>query len=342
MCTKNQTLKTSQKTVLLVLGMHRSGTSLLASLLAELGFSGPNTLMPANENNKNGYFESLPIYHLNDDILREVGSYWNDWRSVDMRKISSSRREYFKERAKIIVKEEFLGSNLIYIKDPRICKLLPFWENVLDELNFQIFFVNTHRNPVDVSASLHKRDEIDVGLGLLVWLRYVLEAENLSRGKKRFFTSYNDVLLDPLKVADAMKEYFEISSVYSANSVGRLVDTSILHHRTDINETISNYNIPLMIRETLSIFEKWVCYGECANDYFLLDKYLEYFNGTSDLFSSPLQKLEEQARDLQCALLDASTAKEEVERVRSEYINSTSWKISAPVRFAGEIFKKFK
>lgn len=337
---ENRSSNIPQKTVLLVLGMHRSGTSLLASLLAELGCSGPVTLMPANENNKNGYFESLPIYHLNDDILKEAGSYWNDWRSVNMRRISSSRKEYFKEKAKKIVKEEFLNNNIIYIKDPRICKLLPFWQTVLGELGFRILFINTHRNPVDVSASLHKRDEIDLGLGLLVWLRYVLEAENFSRGNKRFFTSYSEVLADPLKVANSINECFQILPLYSTENLERLVDTNLLHHRTSINETINDHKIPVMIRETLSIFEKWVLYGECSDDYVVLDKYFDYFNGTSELFSDPLNKLEEQARDLQCALLDANEAKEETEKVRTEYINSTSWKISAPVRLVGKLLRK--
>ena len=64
---------------LVVLGMHRSGTSALAGVLSKTGYDLPKNLLPASFDNPKGYFESKEIIALNDDLFAEMGAVWSDW-----------------------------------------------------------------------------------------------------------------------------------------------------------------------------------------------------------------------------------------------------------------------
>lgn len=68
-----------RRQALLVLGMHRSGTSMCSGLLSKLGAASPKTLMKANERNPKGYYESSAFMAFHDKILASAGSDWADW-----------------------------------------------------------------------------------------------------------------------------------------------------------------------------------------------------------------------------------------------------------------------
>lgn len=65
---------TRNRQALLVLGMHRSGTSALTGVLAKLGATPPLTPMPDNEFNPKGYWVLHPLAMLHERILRSAGS----------------------------------------------------------------------------------------------------------------------------------------------------------------------------------------------------------------------------------------------------------------------------
>ena len=73
----------SQRPAILVLGMHRSGTSAVSGVIDASGAAGPKALAPANEWNLRGYFESPRIFDAHDELLAAVGSRWDDWRQLD-------------------------------------------------------------------------------------------------------------------------------------------------------------------------------------------------------------------------------------------------------------------
>lgn len=68
------------KVALVVLGMHRSGTSSVAGALAMLGAAAPRTLMAPGEDNPRGFWESQVLMGVNDRLLAAGGSNWRDWR----------------------------------------------------------------------------------------------------------------------------------------------------------------------------------------------------------------------------------------------------------------------
>lgn len=71
---------TVRRTAILVVGMHRSGTSALTRVISLLGADLPTNLALENADNETGHWESRDIYRLNGDMMASAGRTWKDWR----------------------------------------------------------------------------------------------------------------------------------------------------------------------------------------------------------------------------------------------------------------------
>lgn len=186
----------SMRRALLVLGMHRSGTSAVTGAIAQLGAAAPLTLMPANGCNERGFWESLRIMALNDELLASAGSAWHDWRAFDAGWYASPLMDGYTTRAKQLIEEEFGAADLFVLKDPRICRILPFWSTALGEMNIASRIVIPVRSPLEVAHSLASRDGFSREKALLIWLRHVLDAERETRHLPRAVVAMDDFLED--------------------------------------------------------------------------------------------------------------------------------------------------
>jgi hypothetical protein len=114
------------KILVVVLGMHRSGTSSVAGALVRLGAAAPQHLLAPNADNERGFWESPVIVDLNNAILAAAGTSWKDWRKFDLNKIDALKANAFRARAKEALAEEFGDVGFAVMKDPRMCRLMPF------------------------------------------------------------------------------------------------------------------------------------------------------------------------------------------------------------------------
>lgn len=185
---------------ILVLGMHRSGTSAVAGVMAHLGAALPRRLIPGNGNNERGYFESIPLNVFHEKLLKSAASCWRDWRRFDSQWLASPPAA-FKADAKRLLEEEFGEAPLFVLKDPRACRFIPFWLSVLNEGGIAPRAVIPLRSPFEVAASLRARDQFSIEDGLLLWLRHVLDAERETRALPRSFVAMDKFLTDWRKCA---------------------------------------------------------------------------------------------------------------------------------------------
>ena len=167
----------STRDAVLVLGMHRSGTSSVAGTLVKLGATPPKSLMGANSANPRGHWESSALAALNDEILKSAGSAWDDWRTFNAAWYTSPIAEEFRQKVVDELNKEYGDAKLVVIKDPRICRIVPLWSQVLNGSRHTVRFIIPVRSPLEVSRSLWIRDKIPISKGLLMWLRHVLDAE---------------------------------------------------------------------------------------------------------------------------------------------------------------------
>jgi len=171
----------SRRRSLLVLGMHRSGTSAVAGVCAILGAAPPARLMPPHQQNPKGFWESVPLTAQNDAVLAELDSTWHDWRALDRTKIEQLQGGSLAERASALFDEEFGDATLSVFKDPRICRFAPFWFDILVSKGITPLAILPLRHPLETALSLRTRDGFSLNLGLLLWLRHVLDAEASTR-----------------------------------------------------------------------------------------------------------------------------------------------------------------
>ncbi len=199
------------KLAVTVLGMHRGGTSAVARILSLLGADLPRDLLDASDDNPSGFWEPKPIMELNEACSLPREAHGTTSRRSPPSWYGSPPEGEFRERAVQQLEEQYPDSKLFVLKDPRICRLVPFWVAALDEFGAVPVFVTPVRNPLEVAASLKERNGFSTPKGLLLWLRHVLEAEHQTRGHPRVFISYERLLKDWEGEARAIADHLQIS-----------------------------------------------------------------------------------------------------------------------------------
>ena len=280
-----------RKIAILVAGMHRSGTSAQSRLLNLVGCDLPKTLMkPFPGNNEIGFWESQPLSDLNQNILLSTGSDWNDWRPFNSGWYASPVAGSFRERAQALLHQEFGDSRLFVMKDPRICRLLPFWIEVLETFGAEPRVVLPIRNPLDVAASLKQRDGIDASDGYLIWLRYMLEAESGSRNLRRAYSRYETLLSEPHAVMDRLGRDLDVSwpkreSVHAHAEIERFLSPELHHHQSDDAAFLTNPVLSRWLGKCFELFNRWSRGEVCETDVALLDRIRSAFDEATPLFS---------------------------------------------------------
>ncbi|MCT4372839.1 hypothetical protein CLG85_022035 [Yangia mangrovi] len=281
------------RTAVVVLGMHRSGTSALAGVLSLLGCDQPATLMVPNRNNEKGYFESNRIYQLHTQLFASAATSWDDWLPVSQSWLDSPRAAEFHERALAEMSNEFGSSSLFVLKDPRVCRLVPFWEKVFTEFGATPAYILTHRNPLEVASSLNKRDGMVIGMGLLIWLRHVLEAESGTRGRVRCFTSFGQLMQNWVGVAEKIQKTLDLSlpkfSLGAASEVDAFLVGGLQHHREAEQKVLQNPMLSIWVRDTYAILERWADEGEDSSDFERLDAIRAELDSTAPAFAQVLK-----------------------------------------------------
>ncbi len=225
----------------LVAGVHRSGTSAATRLLNLAGLDLPRTMMPANDANVRGYFESRPIYEAHEALFREAGTTWDDlspfppsdWRSQPW-------AEEWIDRLAALVDSEFEDSPFFVLKDPRICRLLPIWSVVLERLGIEVVYLLTVRNPLEVASSLKRQYGIRHHRALLLWLDHLISAERASRGRRRYFLGYDELLRDWKSALENMNRDLDLELPPRTADVDAeieaFLDGRLRHHEFDLAE----------------------------------------------------------------------------------------------------------
>ncbi len=187
---------TAQRIALLVLGMHRSGSSALTRVLALHGLALPRGLLEGREDNPRGFWEPRAVQVFDDALLAELGSAWDDPRPLGWPRLSAARLAELREAAAAILLIEYGDAPLVVLKEPRMARLMPVWRPALAAAGFTTRVAIPVRNPLEVAASLGVRDGIGLGQAARLWLGHVLAAERGSRGLPRTVVHYDLLLRD--------------------------------------------------------------------------------------------------------------------------------------------------
>lgn len=272
----------TKRTAIVVLGMHRSGTSVLTKIISTMGYELPKTLLTASKSNETGHWESILLNRLNDKILLSTGNTWQSWREISIGFSDIPNFESLRHEAIELLDTEFGIVNSFAFKDPRLCRLMEFWKPILQEINVDPIVICPIRNPLETALSLEQRNSIPQSVGLFIWLRYVLEAEISTRGIVRSFVHYADLLNNWQTTIEKISRETNIPFICKNEQDGRELSTFVSskyrHHVISDNSVIFDNIIPEWVRTTYSIFVKWSKESESESDFGELDRIRDALN----------------------------------------------------------------
>lgn len=233
-----------------VLGMHRSGTSALTRLLQSMGFwaGGEEDFPPADDHNEAGYWEHRGVWSIDEAILGTLGTNWFGSVDLDLSRLKAGPRALFRERARKIVQDLDRQGPWV-VKDPRLCLLFPFWREILE----RPFCVLIYRGPLPVARSLAARDGFPIPFGIALWERYTREALASTRGVPRILISHQELLADPEATLRRLHSHLarhrpELAGlqVPTAEKIRAVLDPSLVHHPPE-PEVERSYLNPLQL-----------------------------------------------------------------------------------------------
>ena len=309
---------------IIILGMHRSGTSAVSRLINMMGtYLGPEEKrMAAQPDNPKGFWERSDVMRLNNEILHAAGGSWDQVSQINLKSISGPDKEQFGGCISDILLE--MDAHRPWsLKDPRMCLTLPVWRSHLEIPVFLFVF----RNPVQVAQSLAKRNNLPLFIGIALWEYYTVKALNGIKGEKVIFIRYEDVMSDPVEATASIYKNLKECGVNGLKmpdqkEIEAFISADLFHHK-DNNEVFDEYlnvnqlNLVQFLQENPDI-RRLSTLKVSAGSLEVLNSY-----SLQILQSKGLKALENEKNDIHSELkqlhLDLNTAATEISRLRSAF-----------------------
>lgn len=218
--------------VVVIVGMHRAGTSLCARIIERLGIKLGGPLQPRDSFNADGYYELIPIVNCHNELLRASGTTWDTIRIV--RPFSHRETpEQIKDRLKRIVSDQLETANGVWaFKDPRTTHFLPLWKEIFSEMDVEPIWLLCVRDPRAVAASLLARDGLPLELGELLWIEHYLDALRHLGPEIRGVIHYDKWFSAPLdQLGVVVKATGAIASQRDMKEIAGTIKTDLRHHK---------------------------------------------------------------------------------------------------------------
>lgn len=222
-----------RKTAVVVLGMHRSGTSAFARVLNLCGAFLPAKLKPPQlGNNPKGFWEPEDVVELNERILGQMGGGWG--RVGFTLPADGDLVDEFMSDARAILATEYGDAKTIIIKDPRIGLLAPLWHRALLVAGYRPVYVVPVRHPLEVAQSLHARGDMTIGRGLSLWQAYMARIEIFADGQTDVVhVRFSDLLADWRQLVRRIGDRLDLQldDLSQADEVDQFLDPALHQQR---------------------------------------------------------------------------------------------------------------
>jgi hypothetical protein len=237
----------ADQVVVCVLGMHRSGTSLVSRMLNLLGvhLGSEDRLLPGCTSNPKGHWEHAAFVELNDQILSRYGGSWNEPPSLPRHWQNGRDITELRENARQFVIAQFAAERLWGWKDPRTCLTLPLWQELIGPMRYVVCV----RNPRSVAASLARRDGMGDEQADRLWLAYAQASIAGTLGCSRLFVFYEDLIEDWLPQLRRMAAFVghpeRADDPRVREAVGAFLERSLCHHHHTLEDLMEARQVSL-------------------------------------------------------------------------------------------------
>ncbi len=319
--------------VIAILGMHRSGTSLITRVINLMGayLGEEEDLMKPSPYNPEGYWEREDIAHINDNILKHFSLSWHTPLPLPQGWVEEARG--FKKEIQELVQKHFTDKPIWAWKDPRTTILFPLWKEALEEMGIELTVVFVVRCPLDVARSLEKRDGFTTDKGLGIWFNYNLCGLRSLEGVPAVVVSYDRFLSNWKEEVARLNSALDIVSEDN-DSIYNKVKPAIrldLRHSASTLEELKRLNAPYAVVELYELIDELSRKAKplCAiADNPLLKRLAREFFAYASFYREDMKKsfsLQDRLRDAEAQL--------------NAVLNSRSWKITEPLRRIKNVFK---
>lgn len=237
---------------IVVVGMHRSGTSAATRLVNMLGPALCSDLTEELSGNPTGHWESLSLIGVNDRLLSEMGRSW--WCPPP------AGTGFAAADARILTPPDEAAANFDAVhpnrpwvyKDPRLCLTLPFWRRALDRALAVVF---VYRNPIEVAKSLCARNDFSLHRGIATWERYNRLALANCGGLPTHVETYDDMVADPVGWCERVFAFLEScglpATMPAVSTIESFVVPQLRHSEHDRAEIAARFETVLPVLDAL-------------------------------------------------------------------------------------------
>ena len=241
------------RSLVLVVGSGRSGTSLFTGILQRLGFYVPKPEVPADETNPRGFAESQWVVDFHTRLLRSAGVQVSDARPTAWSQVADlSLDAAAADELRKWMGAQFKEADHLIVKDPRLSWFLPLWRRCADELDITPAFATVLRHPtavIDSKQRSYGRWQGDVSR-TAGWLNQTLFTERATREAPRAFVRYEDLLDDWTSSVGRVADLLDLQVIQNAPAasivrVHDFVDRGLSRSQA----TWDDFDIPVALRE---------------------------------------------------------------------------------------------
>lgn len=324
-----------------IIGMHRSGTSVVARLLNIMGaYLGEDAdIMNPQPDNPEGFWERNDIVRLNDRILQHYKMTWQTPRPLPDKWYLSEEIIPFRNEIINLIRKNFIGYKLWAWKDPRTSILLPLWKNVLDELGIQLSCIFVIRNPLDVAKSLKKRNEIPFDKSFGLWFNYNITALQASVDIHRVFVSYDAIINNCKKELKKCVSGLEIPCLDNNLVLEEYITSFVrpdLRHSISGVDDLEKYDAPLPVITLYNLLEDASSSSINTNIMPQVEQLFQDFTSYSRFYCHDVSKL----LTLGQLLIEKDKQLLDKDLIIESIIHSASWKITYPLRIVHTLYRR--
>lgn len=217
-----------QARIICLVGMHRSGTSMIARLLnlSGLDLGPPERLLKADKANPLGHFEHRGFLDIDRKLLKHFDATWHNppdlppsW-ETDPGLLPLLR--HARALAASFPQEKPWGW-----KEPRASLFLPFWRQAVPNMRFLICL----RNPLEVAESLQKRNRIAIEHGAWLWYLYTLSSLRDTQRCPRQLSFFDDYFARRDEEISRVLEFCGLGTFNDAAVLESAIEGELRHHQ---------------------------------------------------------------------------------------------------------------
>lgn len=244
--------KHARNKLVVVLGMHRSGTSAITRSLKVMDINLGDNLIPAKEeSNPKGFWEDREVNALNIRMLLALETDWHRLAPIEQGDVELLNRKGYFIGAVALLFQKTRDMPVFGLKDPRMAKLLPFWKPVMAKCQLDARYVITLRHPLSVVRSLECRDGFDARHGYFLWLGHVIASLSGTVGCNRVLVDYDRLMQSPEFEVNRIAESLECEIDPTELRIYQyeFLDKNLRHTVYGLDELQNDEACPPLVRE---------------------------------------------------------------------------------------------